>query len=84
MREQVSLFTCGSHGGLEGKYPQHFFSPKHPPRVGSSGALHLDGERWENGEFGALTDSSQHVGALDQPLHKRYTQLLLSQLMTIM
>lgn len=25
MREQVSLFTCGSRGGLNGKYPHRFF-----------------------------------------------------------
>lgn len=47
--EQVSLFTCGSHGGLKSKYPHHFIFNPSPPRLGSSGALHLDGEvgkRW--------------------------------------
>lgn len=50
MREQVSLFTCGSRGGLNGKYPHHCHPPPlNFPCVGSSWALHLDGEvgkRW--------------------------------------
>lgn len=62
MREQVSLFTCGSHGGLKGKYPHFFFLRL--PCAGSSGTPHLDGEvgnRWVWCSHRLLTWSSFKV-----------------------
>lgn len=56
--EQVSLFTCGSHGGLRSKYPHHFIFT--PPALVLLELFTWMG-RWENGEFGALTESSQHT-----------------------
>lgn len=82
--EQVSLFTCGSHGGLTGKYPHHFIfnSPPPPlPRLGSSGALHLDGEvgkRWIQCSHWIITTHTQRP--LKRPLYENYLQLSPSQL----
>ena len=72
MREQVSVFTYGSHGGSAGKYQHKYFSEilalyffltdsdSHSTLAAEWKPLTCM-ERWENVSFTALTDSSVNI-----------------------
>lgn len=67
MREQVSLFTCGSHGGLKAKYP-HLFFVFNPP-----GSVLLGLFTWRGG--GKTASSVLSLNHHKRPLYENYLKL---------